>query len=41
MTGFIAWAIPYLQFVALVISIVAGLRALFLHKKNNREWNDQ
>jgi hypothetical protein len=25
--GFIEWSIPYLQFIALMISIAAGLRA--------------
>jgi len=31
--GFVEWAIPYLQFVALLISIAAGIKAWLASRK--------
>ena len=34
--GFVEWSIPYLQFIALVISIVAGIRAWLATRRKKR-----
>ena len=33
LTGFVASSLPYLQFIALVITIVAGVKAFFGKRK--------